>query len=75
MREDLWKNYRCLGLNIAYFRKYRGFTQEKLAERVGVSRVHLGNIETADCAASLDVIFDIAKALDVTPDKLFKSIE
>ena len=28
-------------------------------------------IETADCAVSLDVVFDIADALDVSPDRLF----
>lgn len=29
------------------------------------------SIETADCAVSLDVVFDIADALGVSPDRLF----
>ena len=34
-----------LGYNIAYYRKHAGLTQEQLAERVGISRQHLGAIE------------------------------
>lgn len=43
----------------------------QLAELVNVSRTHMSRIETADCAVSLDVVFDICRALDVTPQKLF----
>lgn len=63
--------YRLLGLNIAYYRKERGLSQETLAELVNISRTHMSRIETADCAVSLDVFFDICDALDVAPDKLF----
>lgn len=73
MRDDQKCLFRQLGLNIAYYRKSRGVTQEKLAERVGISRNHMSRIETADCAPSLDVLFDIAKALEVSPDKLFRN--
>ena len=75
MREDQKQYFLQLGLTVAYYRKARKMTQEKLAEKVGISRNHMSRIETADCAASLDVIFDIAKALEITPDKLFRSIE
>mgnify|MGYP003528817586 CR=1 FL=1 len=75
MREDQKQYFLQLGLTVAYYRKTRKLTQEKLAEKVGISRNHMSRIETADCAASLDVIFDIAKALEITPDKLFRSIE
>lgn len=63
--------YKHLGLNIAYYRKERGFSQEHLAELVDISRTHMSRIETADCAVSLDVVFKICDALDVTPAKLF----
>lgn len=65
------EKYRQLGLNIAYFRKQRGISQIKLAEMVNISRTHMSRIETADCAVSLDVIFDICDALCITPAKLF----
>ncbi|MBP3633274.1 MAG: helix-turn-helix transcriptional regulator [Oscillospiraceae bacterium] len=63
--------YRHLGLNIAYYRKERGLSQLQLAELVNVSRTHMSRIETADCAVSLDVVFAICDALDVSPEKVF----
>lgn len=63
--------YKYLGLNIAYYRKERGFSQSTLAEMVNISRTHMSRIETADCAVSLDVVFDICDALCVKPSKLF----
>ncbi|MBQ8390306.1 MAG: helix-turn-helix transcriptional regulator, partial [Oscillibacter sp.] len=57
--------YKHLGLNIAYYRKERGLSQSKLAELVNISRTHMSRIETADCAVSLDVVFDIWDALEI----------
>ena len=71
MRREQLQNYKHLGLNIAYYRKARGFSQSRLAEAVNISRTHMSRIETADCAVSLDVVFDICDALDVTPNQLF----
>lgn len=65
------ENFRLLGLNIAYYRKQRGLSQLQLAECVNISRTHMSRIETADCAVSLDVVFDICEALSVSPNKLF----
>ena len=63
--------YKHLGLNIAYYRKERGISQTQLAELINISRTHMSRIETADCAVSLDVVFDICDALSVNPSKLF----
>lgn len=60
-----------LGLNIAFYRKKKGLSQIKLAELIDISRTHMSRIETADCAVSLEVLFDICEALDVEPTKLF----
>ncbi len=60
-----------LGLNIAFYRKKKGFSQIKLAELVNISRTHMSRIETADCAVSLEVLFDICHALDIEPKILF----
>ncbi len=43
----------------------------QLAELVNVSRTHMSRIETADCAVSLDVVFEICDILQVSPSKLF----
>ena len=71
MQQRQFSKYKHLGLNIAYYRKERGLSQSALAELVNVSRTHMSRIETADCAVSLDVVFDICDALDVPPNKLF----
>lgn len=71
MHKQHHNNYRQLGLNIAYYRKQRGLSQLQLAELANISRTHMSRIETADCAVSLDVVFDICDALCVPPSKLF----
>jgi len=71
VKQKQQKNYKLLGLNIAYYRKERGLSQMQLAEIINISRTHMSRIETADCAVSLDVIFDICDALNVNPSKLF----
>lgn len=71
MQQRQQDKYRKLGLNIAYYRKRKNLSQIQLAEMVNISRTHMSRIETADCAVSLDVVFDICDALSVTPSKLF----
>ena len=65
------KQYQLLGLNIAYYRKHKGLSQSELAEQINISRTHMSRIETADCAVSLDVVFCICDALEISPGKLF----
>ena len=71
MNQRQFAKYKHLGLNIAYYRKARGLSQSQLAELVNISRTHMSRIEIADCAVSLDVVFDICDALDVKPSQLF----
>lgn len=71
MQNQQHEKYRQLGLNIAYYRKLRGLSQLQLAELVDISRTHMSRIEIADCAVSLDVVFNICDALSVSPSKLF----
>ncbi|MBQ2698360.1 MAG: helix-turn-helix transcriptional regulator [Firmicutes bacterium] len=71
MQKTQMEKYKLLGLNIAYYRKERGLSQSRLAELVNISRTHMSRIETADCAVSLDVIFELCDALQVSPSKLF----
>ncbi|MDO5153296.1 MAG: helix-turn-helix transcriptional regulator [Eubacteriales bacterium] len=66
------ESYRKLGLNISYYRKERGLSQMQLADKIDISRTHMSRIENNDCAVSLDVIFSIAKALDIPVCKLFE---
>lgn len=71
MEKQQLDNYKQLGLNIAYYRKAKGLSQIQLAEKINISRTHMSRIETADCAVSLDVIFNICDILEIKPNKLF----
>ncbi len=61
-----------LGITIAALRKMRGMTQEQLAERADISRSHLSSIEAPNTVYpfSLEVLYNIADALDVRPGDL-----
>ena len=61
-----------LGIAIVALRKMRGLSQEKLAEKAGVSRSLISTIEAPNMAHGffLDVFFDIADALEVDPADL-----
>ena len=61
-----------LGIAISTLRKMRGLSQEKLAERAGISRSLLSSIEAPGVAKafSLKIFYDIADALDVDPADL-----
>lgn len=71
---DNAERYRDLGCAIAYYRKRKGMTQEQVAEKVGISRQHMGAIEAPNMvrAVSLDVLFNIAAVLEIEPYKLLK---
>lgn len=71
MQNEFTQDYKSLGLNIAFYRKRSGFSQSKLAELVGISRTHMSRIETADCAVSLDVVFNLCEVLGVKPKDMF----
>ena len=69
---DKYKHmYRLLGLNIAYYRKLKGLTQEQLAEKAGIERSRVSKTEIAWVGTSLDMVFKIADALEIEPYKLF----
>ncbi len=69
---DNTKKYIELGYNIAYYRKHAGLTQEQLAEKLGISRQHLGAIEAPNLLRpiSLDLLFNIATVLRIDVTKL-----
>lgn len=71
MHKQQKDKYRYLGLNISYYRKERGLSQSQLAEMINISRTHMSRIETAECAVSLDVIFELCDILGVDTSKMF----
>lgn len=67
MKSNYELAYKQLGLKIAYYRKYRGLTQEELAEKIDKSSAFIGHVEAPNInkAISLDTLFDIATELDI----------
>jgi len=67
--------YQILGLNVAYYRKLRGFTQTQLADKLFVTRHHLSRIESPNAVKSfsIDLIFEIADILEIDMAMLFEN--
>jgi transcriptional regulator with XRE-family HTH domain len=63
-----------LGARIAQLRREAGYTQERLAEKVGIASRHLQRIELGGGPPSLAVIATIRRVLGVTWASLFKQV-
>ena len=74
MQTEYAERYITLGLKIAYYRKKRGYTQENLAEKVGISLNFLAQVEGTGTirGISLETLFKIADVLQVAPSKLLE---
>lgn len=66
------REYKMIGLNVAYYRKLNGISQLRLAEKIGVSRTHVSNIEAPNMptAVSLETLLEIADALKIPAKSL-----
>lgn len=64
-----------LGIAISALRRFRGMTQQDLAERIGVSRDTIRNIENPNVIRSFsaDTFLKITYALDVKADVLLNA--
>ncbi len=65
-------NYSKIGSNIKEVRKSRKMTQEKLAEKAGLSVRYIICIEKAVKHASLETLVKIAAALNITVDRILR---
>ena len=74
MKTDYPERYITLGLKIAYYRKKRGYTQENIAEKAGISLNFLAQIEGTGIirGISLETLFKMADVLQVAPSKLLE---
>lgn len=54
-----------LGQNIKKYREQKGLSQNQLAELVGLSREHIGSVETGNDFLSLRKLFEIADGLEI----------
>ncbi len=63
-------DYKAIGKRIKIFRIQHSITQEKLAEKAGLSTQHMSNIENGNTKSSLPTIVRVANALSTTVDEL-----
>ena len=71
-RQDALK---LLGERVAKLRRERDLTQEELAEKMGVSRNHIADIELGTRNTGVWSFLLMARALDVPPSELFRSFD
>lgn len=62
-----------IGRKIAKLRTLRDMSQEDLAGMAEVNRGYISRIENGHVAFSILILFKIAEALEIEPDKLLKS--
>lgn len=63
-------DYEKLGLRISHFRGEKGYSQITFSSKITTSRNHLSQIEIGRKYPSLDLLVEIANALDVSADDL-----
>jgi DNA-binding XRE family transcriptional regulator len=56
--------------SIKLWREHRGLTQQELADRAGISKPYLSQIETGKRQGTVDTLAALARALDVPFDVL-----
>ncbi len=61
---------KAMGRRIKEARKKANLTQEKLAEEIGLSAVHVSNMESGSGRPGLDSLVDMANAMRVSTDDL-----
>jgi transcriptional regulator with XRE-family HTH domain len=64
---------KIVGDNIRFIREKRGFTQEELSVKTGMSKTFIGDIERAQKAPTTISLEKIAKALGVKTSLLLES--
>ena len=61
---------KILAYNLRVERAKKDYTQERLAELAGISTKHLTKIENENVSTSIYIVFKLAKALEISVDKL-----
>lgn len=65
----------AFGQTIRQLRKERGFSQEKLAFESNLDRSFISQLECGIKQPSLITIFQLAKALKISPSIIIKNVE
>ena len=68
MESELYKE---IGSNIREFRKKRGFTQQALANRMGVTRTSITNLESGKQRPPVHFIYALCNELSISIHNIF----
>ena len=63
-----------LGRNIQRLRRAKGYTQQQLAEMVGISTNYLSDIERGKNSARIDKLVAVINALGCSADDVFEDV-
>ena len=66
--------YKHLGKRIKILREEKHLTQEKLAEKAGISLDYLGKVEVNINRPGLKTLLKLARALEISMEELFKTL-
>ena len=65
---------KALGVRIRELRTKKEWSQEEFADKCGIHRSHMGEIERGETNLTLSTLLIISKQLDVSISALFKGI-
>ena len=72
MMESKKMDYKDLGKRVRARRTELNWTQERLAQEIGVSTSFVGHIERGSRKASIDTLVLLANAMDISTDELLE---
>ena len=64
------RSVQCLRSNVAALMKLLGLNQIQVAEKAGITNVHLNRILRGKCVPSLDLVDQLAEALGTSAERL-----
>ena len=68
------ESLKILGSRIRELRKAKNLTQFELAEKIGLSTNFIGMVERGERNTTVDKIFKLAKAFNITMEEFFKKL-
>lgn len=72
--EEAKKNLKTFGSRIQELRKKNNLTQSELAEKIGLSTNFIGMVERGERNTSIDKIFKLAKAFNISLAQFFETL-
>ena len=72
--EETKKNLKTFGSRIQDLRKKNNLTQSELAEKIGLSTNFIGMVERGERNTSVDKIFKLAKAFNISLAQFFETL-